>query len=318
MLFRLKYYILKINLLRFLYYRIKYKLTTGDFVFFNILGSLQILDRDITIRDFSEIVVNKCGFLELNKKVFIGKNVEIGADNISIGYNTSIQNNCILLGNINIGANCLFGPAVYVSSGQHFFKYRPEYLIHDQDNLANNELDLSNSKIIIEDDVWIGKNVVIINNAIVGKGSVIGANTIINKNVEPYTVVAGAPQRVIGKRLEFYYDMPTELYGNNSKCFPYFYSGIDYSIKTLNEFQFVQIIKNNFIIFLNNIEKKEFIKLEFINAGFDTIVEYESQNYCVNEGSVTIQINDKFSNKFKFIIPNKNSNLLLKKVYFEN
>ncbi len=318
MIQRIKYYLLKINLIRFLYYRLKYNLTTGDFVNFNFNGKLKIIDRSITIRDFSEIVINHGGFLELHKSVFLGKNIEIGADQISIGFNSSIQNNCILLGNISIGDNCLFGPSVYVSSGQHFFKYKPELLIHDQDILAKSELDLSNNKIIIEDDVWIGKNVVIINNAIVGKGSIIGANTIINKDVEPYTIVAGAPQKVIGKRLEFYNEMPRELKGNISSCFPYFYSGFDYSVKTLNEFQFVKITKNNFSICLNNIEKKEFLILEFINAGFNAIVEFESQNYYINEDRATIRINDNYCNKFKFIIHNLNPNILLKKVYFEN
>ena len=185
---------LKINILRFVVQTVQYKIRIGNYVNFSNNGVLKFNSRNISIRDFSEIVVNKGGVLEINDDVFLGKDVEIGADTIFIDEHTSIQNNCIILGNVTIGRNCILASTIYISSGFHYFKHRPSLLIRDQDIIARKELDLSQNQIIIEDDVWIGKGVVIINNAIVGKGSVLGANSIINKNVEPYTIVVGTPR----------------------------------------------------------------------------------------------------------------------------
>lgn len=50
---------------------------------------------------------------------------------------------------------------------------------------------------VIEDDVWIGPNVVIVGDVVIGKGSRIAANTFINKSVPPYSIMAASPSRLI-------------------------------------------------------------------------------------------------------------------------
>lgn len=55
------------------------------------------------------------------------------------------------------------------------------------------------SRIMIEDEVWIGANVTILPGIRVGKCAVIGAGSVVVKDVEPYTVVAGVPARMIRK-----------------------------------------------------------------------------------------------------------------------
>lgn len=48
--------------------------------------------------------------------------------------------------------------------------------------------------LIVEDDVWIGHNVVITPGCkYIGRGAVIGAGAIVTKDVDPYSVVAGNP-----------------------------------------------------------------------------------------------------------------------------
>lgn len=56
--------------------------------------------------------------------------------------------------------------------------------------------------IIIEEDVWIGAGVTILAGVNVGRGSVVAAGSIITKDVPPYSVVAGAPAKVIAKKFE--------------------------------------------------------------------------------------------------------------------
>ena len=52
-------------------------------------------------------------------------------------------------------------------------------------------------RIVIADDVWIGASVTILPGVSVGECSVIGAGSVVTKNVEPYTIVAGNPAKVI-------------------------------------------------------------------------------------------------------------------------
>ena len=55
-------------------------------------------------------------------------------------------------------------------------------------------------KIKIEDDVWIGSNVIILPNINIGKGSIIGAGSVVTKNIPEYSVAVGVPARVIKNR----------------------------------------------------------------------------------------------------------------------
>jgi maltose O-acetyltransferase len=56
---------------------------------------------------------------------------------------------------------------------------------------------IKDEKVIVEDDVWIGASVTILPGVKIGQGAIIGAGAVVTKNVEPYTVVAGIPAKVI-------------------------------------------------------------------------------------------------------------------------
>jgi len=51
--------------------------------------------------------------------------------------------------------------------------------------------------VTIEDDVWIGSNVVVLPGVVIGVGSVIGAGSVVTKNVPPGVVAVGNPCRVL-------------------------------------------------------------------------------------------------------------------------
>jgi maltose O-acetyltransferase len=53
--------------------------------------------------------------------------------------------------------------------------------------------------VIIEDDAWIGAQVVILPGVTIGKGSIVGAGAVVDGDVAPYSVVAGVPARVTRK-----------------------------------------------------------------------------------------------------------------------
>lgn len=60
----------------------------------------------------------------------------------------------------------------------------------------------SKGGIVIEEDVWLGANVVVLDGAVIRKGAVIGAGSVVRGEVPAYEIHAGTPLRRIGKRGE--------------------------------------------------------------------------------------------------------------------
>ena len=55
---------------------------------------------------------------------------------------------------------------------------------------------------VIGNDVWIGQNALILPGVQIGDGTIIGANSVVGSDVEPYTIVAGNPAKIIRKRFD--------------------------------------------------------------------------------------------------------------------
>lgn len=55
---------------------------------------------------------------------------------------------------------------------------------------------------VIGNDVWIGQNATIMPGVHIGDGAIIGANSTVAGEVQPYTIVAGNPARLIRKRFD--------------------------------------------------------------------------------------------------------------------
>jgi acetyltransferase-like isoleucine patch superfamily enzyme len=57
-----------------------------------------------------------------------------------------------------------------------------------------------NIRLIIGHDVWIGHDVLLLDGITIGNGAIIAAGSVVTKDVEPYTIVGGAPAKSIRKR----------------------------------------------------------------------------------------------------------------------
>ena len=55
-------------------------------------------------------------------------------------------------------------------------------------------------KVIIQDYVFIGMNVIICNSITIGEGAIIGAGSVVTKDIPPYQVWAGNPAKYIKDR----------------------------------------------------------------------------------------------------------------------
>ncbi len=54
--------------------------------------------------------------------------------------------------------------------------------------------------IFIEDDVWLGYGVVVLDGVHIGKGSVIGAGSVVNRDIPAGVIADGVPVKVIKER----------------------------------------------------------------------------------------------------------------------
>jgi virginiamycin A acetyltransferase len=114
--------------------------------------------------------------------------VVIGAD-CAINSGTVIYTgNGVRIGDaVAIAANCTLAPTNHAIADR-------ERLIRDQG------FQPSKGGIVIEDDVWLGANVVLLDGALLRKGCVIAAGSVVRGEVEAYAIYAGAPARRIGER----------------------------------------------------------------------------------------------------------------------
>ncbi|MDD3506357.1 MAG: DapH/DapD/GlmU-related protein [Sulfurimonas sp.] len=160
------------------------------------------IDSTAKISSLCDIEISKKGsMLIIGADSMVDSFVKIkftgGLGNIEIGSNVYINSGTVLYsGNgITIGDNVLIGPNCSITPTNHEFSDR---------NKPIREQGFKQSKggVIIEDDVWIGANVVILDGAIIRHGAVIGANSLVNSEIEEYSINYGTPCRKIGYRKE--------------------------------------------------------------------------------------------------------------------
>ncbi len=125
-----------------------------------------------------------------------GKNVNIerranfgSGREIEIGDNSGLGIKCQVPSNTKIGANVMMGPNCYIFASNHEF--------------SNTEIPMcqqgfsERKQTIIEDDVWIGRDVTMTPGRHIKKGSVIGASCLLCKDFPEYSVIGGNPSKLI-------------------------------------------------------------------------------------------------------------------------
>lgn len=144
-------------------------------------------------------VSSKGNKLTVHDNVMIDSFVKIkfvgGNGNVEIGENSFINSGCVLYsGNgIKIGSNVLIAANCTLAPVNHAYELKDKTIIEQR-------FKPSKGGIIIEDDVWIGAGVVILDGAFIKKGSVIGAASIVNITTEEFGIYAGNPLKLIKYR----------------------------------------------------------------------------------------------------------------------
>ena len=115
-----------------------------------------------------------------------GKNIEMG-DKSGIGEHTEIPSNTI------IGKNVMISRYVFILSRNHEFS--------SIDVPINEQGFLPMKQAIIEDDCWIGLRTIFTPGRHVKKGTIVGMGSVLTKDFPEYSVVGGAPAKLIRSRL---------------------------------------------------------------------------------------------------------------------
>lgn len=82
----------------------------------------------------------------------------------------------------------------------HHFTYRTKFYGFGEDREDIFQWRREN-RVLLGHDVWIGHGVTVLPGVRVGTGAVVGAGSVVTKDVQPYTIVAGVPARLIRRRV---------------------------------------------------------------------------------------------------------------------
>jgi acetyltransferase-like isoleucine patch superfamily enzyme len=163
------------------------------------------------------LFASRSGKVEIGKKTYVSENAQIKTKlggKILVGDRCAIHDYVLIFsygGSIEIGDHCDINPfsILYGHGGLrignrvliagHCMIIPNNHNISDLDTPI--QLQGSSAKgIIVEDNVWIGHGVSILDGVRIGRGSVIAAGAVVTSDVKENTIVGGVPAKVIRSR----------------------------------------------------------------------------------------------------------------------
>lgn len=150
-------------------------------------------------------------FVEMGDCSYAGKNLTC--------WHSRIGKYCSISWNVSIGG----ADHDYSKITTHGFLYVEGFGISHPDNWGG--YDRFIRQCTIGNDVWIGCHAIIKRGVTIGDGAVIASGAVVTKDVEPYTIVAGVPAKIIGRRCDQelaarlsrteWWNLPRDVISNN-------------------------------------------------------------------------------------------------------
>ncbi len=127
-----------------------------------------------------------CASIGSNTRILSGVTI-MSPENVHIGQEVFINRNSVVsgtCGKITIGNYCMIANNCNILSNNHGYT----------DNIKPMFIQKSfGGPVTLEDDVWLGANVVVCPNVTIGRGAIIGANSVVTKDIEPFSIAGGIP-----------------------------------------------------------------------------------------------------------------------------
>ncbi|MEP6356999.1 MAG: CatB-related O-acetyltransferase [Hyphomicrobiales bacterium] len=166
----------------------------------NLLTNLRyILARALKKAQISAI---KSSNIDPTSKIEAGSQVS----NLKMGRHSYCGYNCTLI-NVDIGSFCSIADQVYIGGAghpSHFVSTSPAFLKHKGNPKKTYSLHSYSHQpqTYIGHDVWIGHGAKIKAGIKIGDGAIVGMGSIVTSDVQPYSIVAGNPARLIRARFD--------------------------------------------------------------------------------------------------------------------
>lgn len=182
---------------------------------FKKVGKGVIFGRNITLRHPHKISLGNNTFVddnvvldakgEGNEGIHIGKNVYLGRNTI-----LSCKEGSIFLDDYcNLSANCSLLSETEIRLGKYCFLAGQCYLVaggnHTYEDISVPIMfqpSFTRGGIKIDEDVWLGAGVIVLDGVTIGKGSVVGAGSVVTGSLSEYSVAVGIPAEKIKDRRE--------------------------------------------------------------------------------------------------------------------
>ncbi len=129
---------------------------------------------DGTIFDYCHGVWRPGPSIVLGDRCYVGRGVE---------FNIRLK--------LTMGSDCL------IAAGCRFIDHDHGTVISQGPMRLQNG---ASGEIILEDDVWLGANVIVLKGVTIGKGAVVAAASVVTKSIPSMEIWAGVPAKQIGTR----------------------------------------------------------------------------------------------------------------------
>ncbi|MBN1175961.1 CatB-related O-acetyltransferase [Candidatus Woesearchaeota archaeon] len=142
--------------------------------------------------------------------VVLGKNVSVGegavlSGNLFVGDYTHINRNCDFSGgrsvDVVLGKFCSVASGTSIINSNHYTNRITTYGIKEELGLNCKKKDYyEKGPITIGNDVWIGRDAIILSGVRIGNGAIVAASAVVSKDVDDYEIVGGIPAKHIKYR----------------------------------------------------------------------------------------------------------------------
>jgi acetyltransferase-like isoleucine patch superfamily enzyme len=171
--------------------------TKGKGVKFRLINSSVKVGDNCELGFLKITAINSDVQIGYNTKFFGHSHINSKDSLIKIGDNTRFFGNADITSlegcNISIGKNCLFADGCWITTSDHHVV---------QDTVSGEQLNAPQS-VKIEDEVWLGREVVVLKGVVIGMGSAIGVRSVVTKQIPSHCLAVGIPAKPIKNNIRW-------------------------------------------------------------------------------------------------------------------